>query len=375
LANTGEWDGDPWLLGVANGVVDLRTGKLRAGRPSDRITIHTNVSFDPSARCPRWEQAVNEIFEGNTEDVGFIRRAVGYSLSGDTSEQCLFPCYGEGSNGKSTFLETLRDVFGGYARNLPFSAFELKARSNIPNDIATLPGRRFVTAIETGDSIRLNEARLKALTGCDTTTARLLHREFFEFRPVAKFWLAFNHKPRVADDSHGFWRRVRLVPFKRRFDEGQADTRLPDKLRAEAQGILAWAVRGCIAWQAEGLGVPPDVRAATQAYREESDPLSEFLDEECIIDARARVRVGDFWASYDLWARQDSRERWPLDRRAFTQRMERRFKKDRKGHDRDWYWLGLCRKIDAQGQRIPTGADTRRAADTDLPISPITRPV
>ena len=375
LADTQDWDSNPWLLGVANGVVNLHTGKLRAGEQSDRITLHTDVAFDPSARCALWEQTVSEIFERIADVIGFVHRAVGYSLTGDTSEQCVFLCYGEGANGKSTFLETLRAVFGEYARNLPFSAFELRSRSNIPNDIATLPARRLVTAIETGDATRLNEARLKALTGCDTITARQLYKEHFEFRPAAEFWLAFNHKPRVADDSLGFWRRVRLIPFLRRFDDSEADKGLPDKLRGEAPGILAWTVRGCLAWQADGLGMPSAVKAATQAYREESDPLSEFLDEECIIDPKARATVADIWFAYNYWAQQDNRERWPLDHRSFTERMAKRFEKGRWGHARDRHWFGVCRKIDAQALGIPCGADTRADADADFNNPPTARPV
>jgi putative DNA primase/helicase len=195
----GGWDIDGLLTGVANGVVDLRTGTMRSGRPDDCITLHTNMAFDPDAKSPRWDRFLSEIFDGSSELISYVHRAVGYSLTGQTSEQCFFCCYGEGANGKSTFLNAIRNVLGSYAFNLPFSAFELADRSSVPNDVATLPGRRFVTAIETDESARLNEVRIKALTGGDVITARLLYREYFSFRPVAKFWLAFNHPPIVAD--------------------------------------------------------------------------------------------------------------------------------------------------------------------------------
>ena len=169
-------------------------------------------------RAPRFDRFLKEVFGDDTDLIGYIQRAVGYSLTGATAEQCFFCCYGDGANGKSTFLNAIRNVVGGYGCNLPFSAFELEARASIPNDVATLPGRRFVTAIETAESSQLNAARIKALTGSDPITARLLHREFFTFEPVSKFWLAFNHRPVVTDDSHGFWRRVHLIPFLRRFD-------------------------------------------------------------------------------------------------------------------------------------------------------------
>jgi putative DNA primase/helicase len=171
LADDGAgWDGDPWLLGARNGVVDLRTGALRHGKPTDRITLNTTVAFDPLARCERWMQFLNQIFLGDAELVAFVQRAVGYSLTGATREQCLFLCHGGGANGKSTFLETIRHVAGGYGWNLPFSVFELLGRDGIPNDVASLVGKRLVTAIETNEATRLNEARVKALTGSDTVS-------------------------------------------------------------------------------------------------------------------------------------------------------------------------------------------------------------
>jgi putative DNA primase/helicase len=188
------WDANPWLLGVPNGVVDLRTGQLSDGNQSDKITMHTNVPFNPSSKAPRWEQFFDQIFGGNQELIDYVQRAAGYSLTGDVSEQVLFLAYGTGANGKSTFLEVLRHIIGTYAYNLPFSAFELKARSAIPNEIAALSAKRFVTAIETNESAELNEGRIKALTGSDPITARFLYREFFTFIPTSKYWLAFNHK-------------------------------------------------------------------------------------------------------------------------------------------------------------------------------------
>lgn len=177
------WDSNPFLLGLRNGVLDLRTGQLRPAQPEDRITIHTPIPFAPKAHCPRFEQFLSEVFLGDSELVGFVQRAVGYCLTGNVSEQCLFLCYGEGANGKSTFLETIRYVFGGYAHNLPFSAFELAARSGIPNDLAGLVGKRLVTAVETSENARFNESRIKALTGGDRCTARFLYGEYFSFDP------------------------------------------------------------------------------------------------------------------------------------------------------------------------------------------------
>jgi putative DNA primase/helicase len=319
------WDADPWLLGVSNGVVDLRTGTLRAGSPDDRITLHTEVAFEPGARCPRWERFLDEVFAGDEDLIGYIARAMGYSLTGDTTEQCLFTCYGRGANGKSVFLTIARAMAGLYAANTPFSTFELRTHNSIPNDLAALAGRRMVTASETAEGTRLNESRLKALTGSDPITARFLHGEFFTYRPVAKFWLAVNHTPRVSDDSYGFWRRVRLIPFTRQFTM-DADRTLAEVLLGELPGILAWAVRGALAWQDRGLLPPDAVSAATEDYRTESDPLVEFVDGKCVVGEDVVVGATAAYRAYRAWALEAGlAERETLTATNFGGRMKSRF--------------------------------------------------
>jgi putative DNA primase/helicase len=355
LADSGmNWNSDHWRLGVANGVVDLRTGKLRDGLPTDRSTLHTRVEFNSSARCPRWEKFLSEVFGRDAELILYIQRALGYCLTGDMSEQCVFLCFGAGGNGKTTLLEAVRYALGDYAHNLPFSAFELKARTSIPNDVASLVGKRFVTAIETSESLRLNEQRIKMLTGGDVVSARFLYGEFFEFHPVAKFWLAFNHKPLVADDSHGFWRRIRLIPFLQEFCGKNNDKQLPDKLKEEAPGILNWIVEGCLKWQRDGLGVPTIVKEATGDYRDESDPIGEFVSDCCIVHTDASVSAANLWEEYQHYVRENGLS-YPLDRKMFTQRLETRgFKRGRAGHARTRMWVGVCRKVDAEAQHLPT---------------------
>ena len=358
------WDSDAYLLGVANGVVDLRTGMLREGRPSDCITLHTNVPFNPTAKCPRWEQFLSEIFNNDAELVDFIYRAIGYSLTGDTREQCLFLCYGEGANGKTTLFEALRYVLGDYAGNTPFSTLELKGRASIPNDVAALVGKRFVTAAETNEAVRLNEARVKALTGSDPIPARFLYGEWFNIRWTAKFWLAFNHKPLVSDDSYGFWRRIRLIPFPRKFAEEEADKELLSNLQAEAQGILAWAVRGCLAWQVHGLKPPTVVKDATQNYREESDSLEEFITERCIVEEEARTPKGRLWEEYQRWVKENGLH-CPLDRKGLSERLEQRgYEGVRVGHERTRCWKGLALRSETEAVSVPLGADTRTDADS-----------
>jgi len=344
LADPGDrWDTDPLLLGVRNGVLDLRTGKLRNGRPEDRVTMQAGADFDPDAECPRFDRFLLEVFQEDADLVDFVHRALGYTLTGDVREEVCFVCYGRGCNGKTKLLGAVRHAAGDYACDTPFSTLETSARASIPNDVAALAGRRLVTASETGEDRRLNEARIKALTGGDPITARFLYGELFTFQPVGKFWLGVNHKPRVRDDSAGFWRRIRLIPFGRSF-EGQEDRELEAKLANEAPGILAWLVRGCLAWQARGLEAPGSVTDATAGYREDSDPLAGFIDSACVVSPTASAKAGELYTRYTEWAAGEGlSERERLTSKVFGQRLSERFDRTRDNSGRIYIGIGVRR--------------------------------
>ena len=325
-----DWDQDVWVLNTPSGIVNLRSGTLRPARPDDHCLLITQAPFDPSALCPLWDHSITEIFNGDELLVTFFQRAVGYSLSGDTSEQVLFICYGGGANGKGTALNTLLHTMGSYGWNMPFSTLELHQRSAIPNDVAALVGRRFVTASETSEGARFNEARIKSVTGCDPLTARFLHGEYFSFEPVATFFLSVNHKPAVRDDTHAFWRRVRLIPFVRTFP---INRRLRPELEAEAPGILRWAVDGCLAWQREGLDPPAAVVAATDQYRAESDVLAEFFEGGCdLSDPTAETGAMDLFKHYVSWCDGNGVPRSDrLSLKVFGSKLRERFAHVRRG--------------------------------------------
>ena len=328
IADAGNgWDADPWLLGAPNGVLDLRLGTLRDGDPADRLTMVTGVAYSGAAVCPRWEQFLQEIFEGRAELIEWVQRFVGYSITGKVNEQILAVLHGAGANGKSTFLKVLSTVLGDYAWNMPFSTVELRQRSTIPSDLAALQGRRFVTASETNDGVQLNESRIKTLTGADTITARHLYSAHFQFQPTGKFWLAVNHKPTVRDDSHGFWRRLRLIPFTQCFDGAACDGDLDAKLLDEAPGILNWAIAGCMAWQRKGLDPAPEiVLAATLEYQDDSDPLRDFLEECCEMDGVVEVSASAVYEAYVKWCDRHKLSRDDrMSRRQFGSRMSERF--------------------------------------------------
>lgn len=359
ISDDGEgWDADPWLAGVANGVVDLRTGKLRAATQQDRITKFSPVVFDPAARCPRFDDFMREIFGGDTDLIAYVQKAVGYSLTGSTQEQCLFACYGEGSNGKSTFLEIILYVEGDYGVDLPFSVLEAKRHGSTPGEGVNLPGARFAKVVEVREGRRLDEARVKSWTGGDTITIRPLYRNSFSFAPSHKLWLAFNHKPEIADDSPAMWRRVRLIPFEHTFDLQRADKKLLEKLKAEAPGILNWAVAGCLAWQKDGLKAPAAVEQATRDYKDESDPLRPFFDDRCDLDAAFRVPKGELWNAYQDWCRVNRDK--PASRRVFADKMKSRgFGEGSTGVAR--YWTGLR-------LRATDGTDATGECFQDCPI-------
>ena len=344
IANIGGlWDQQPLLVGVPNGVLNLKTGRLRQGRPEDMLTLSTAVPYDCHATCPRWQQFLQEIFDGDMELIHYIQRALGYSLSGLTTEQAWWLLYGTGANGKSTFLNVVNHVLGDYARTIPFGAILLPERP-IPDEIAGLVGKRFVFASEAIEDRRLNEARIKSLTGGDPFPVRRLYEAWFEFRPTLKLWLCCNHLPSVKDTSFGFWRRVHVVPFTRRFTGDKRDPGLEQALIGEAEGILRWMVVGARSWLKDGLQPPDRIVLATQQYQEESDHLADFLSERCDIGGDLSVNASELYGQYSQWAASrnlPSAER--LTQTAFGRQVGDRFKKAHTRTGNAYHGLGLRR--------------------------------
>lgn len=336
------FDRDPWLLNVENGVLDLRTGELREHLRETLLTKLAAMPYEPAATCPRWNDFLDEIMDGQLELVHFLQRAIGYALSGDVSEHVVFLLFGTGANGKSTLLETLRHLWGDYARQADFATFLAKRdEPHVRNDLARLAGARFVTAVEAEEGRRFAEAQLKQLTGGDTITARRLYQEHVEFQPQFKLFLAANHKPAVWGTDYAFWRRIRLIPFSVRIPPERQDKDLRAKLLEERSGILNWALAGFHAWRTQGLAPPDAVLAATQTYQAEQDVVGDFLADRCTVSSNGKqvsVEKKTLYAAYENFCRDAGTEL--LSARTFNNRVAERGIVDRKAHGRR-LWLGL----------------------------------
>jgi putative DNA primase/helicase len=328
------WDEDPWLLGVKNGVVELRSGILRPGVREDYITQHVPVEYDMNAECPRFKRFLSEVTGGDKTLCDYLWRVMGYILTADVREQCTFMFYGRGSNGKSTLIKVLQWILGddpenGYAHTLDPEALQYNSGpASQSQSLAGIVGKRLLTASEISVR-RFNENRIKALAGGDRISARFLYQEPFHFQPVAKLVLSFNARPAARDDSDGFWRKVRMVPFREKFDPA-AEPDLEDTLRDELPGILAYAVQGVEAWLERGLEPPAAVSAETDRYREEADHLTQFIADAIIPASGERVKAGELYRTYNIWSdEQGLNSREKLSSTAFGRRMGELYERNR----------------------------------------------
>lgn len=389
-------DADPMLFNVQNGIIDLRTGKLR---DHDRKSMMTKISpakyvgrergalesggldgygFDLKTTAPTWHKFLERVTDSDQSLMSFLQRAAGYALTGDTSEHCLFFLHGDGRNGKSVFLNVLEHVLGDYgAAARPDVLMAKRYGEGIPNEIAALAGVRYVSTTETGSGKRFAEAMLKQYTGGDTISARFLHAEFFTFTPQFKIFLASNNKPIIRGQDTAIWERIYLIPFTVYISPEERDKQLTQKLKKEADGILAWAVEGCLMWQygdelwcesggrdgvGPGLNPPAAVRAATEEYRAEMDVLGDFIEDRCVLQLEARTKNADLWRAYMDWC-SDNKERYPLTRRDFRAALERRGLEQKRKRSR--YYLGIGLVEDGCGLQASLEGNYDDDEDTD----------
>jgi putative DNA primase/helicase len=316
IALTGnEWDKSPMLLGVNNGVLDLNTGDRREALPGEFIRKFAPVDWiGLNEPAPRWERFITQVFDGEMELVNFMQRLLGYCITGDTTEHRLPILYGEGRNGKSTLLEVLRAVLGDDLSHVTQADALMDTKrdgAGAQPFVYALNGRRLVWATESREGQRINEGLLKQLTGGDSITTRTLFSDVVTFRPTHKVMLLTNHKPHVNADSQSIWDRILLIPFENRFvdnpgpGEYKRDPRILETLQAEAGGILAWLVRGCLEWRHDGLNPPACVILATEDYRTAEDTLGEFIA-DCLIGGEGnQATAREIWTVYEQWKKDN----------------------------------------------------------------------
>ena len=298
-ATTEVWDRDPWLLNTPGGVVDLHSGIIQ---PHNRALAMTKITMaKPQGDCPIWRQFVATVTGGDKDLQDYLQRVAGYCLTGVTSEHALFFLYGTGANGKSVFANTLTAILGDYATVAAMDMFMATTSERHPTDMAGLRGARIVTSIETEQGRRWAESKLKALTGGDKITARFMRQDFFEFIPQFKLLVAGNHKPAIRNVDEAMRRRLHMVPFTITIPPANRDKQLPERLLAERDGILAWAVEGCLAWQRSGLRPPAAVMAATDEYFESEDAFGRWLDERCERGANDSETTAALFADWKTW--------------------------------------------------------------------------
>ncbi|WP_069839650.1 phage/plasmid primase, P4 family [Bacillus sp. F56] len=340
-------DSHKYLFNCENGVIDLKTGELL---PHDRDFLFTKISsvaYQKDADCPNWKAFLESIFideqgQPNYEIINFMQKAIGYSLTGDTTEQVMFFLFGNGRNGKSTFINTVQQLLGDYGRQTNSDTFiKKKNDSSINNDIARLDGARFVSAVESEEGQQLSESLVKQITGGEKMSARFLRQEYFEFTPEFKVFFTTNHKPIVKGSDEGIWRRIRLVPFTVTIPKEKVDKKLPQKLAAEMPGILRWAVEGCLKWQKEGLKEPEVIRKATEGYREDMDILGPYMSERCVVHPSAKIEAKELYKDYKNWCYEN--DEIELKNRAFYRQIEiRGFKKENGAKNKVFFYgIGL----------------------------------
>ena len=336
-----KFDTDKYLFNMLNGTYDLKNHLFLQHDKLNYITRQVGYNYDPDAQCPKFMKFMNRIFKSRKDKddiIDYIQRALGYSLTGEVSQQAIFLLYGSGANGKSTLIETQRMVTGDYGTTVDSTSLITKKNDSVRNDIARLPGVRFVSASENSKGTILDEELVKKLSGGDQVTARFLFQEEFQFYPHLKLWWAFNHPPGLNDFTHSLMRRLKLIPF----EEVISGKEIIDQSvllgwhREELPGIFNWELAGLKKFQKEGLKDIDAVKNAVKEFKEEQDILHEFIQDCCYIatdeDSLKRDIVTSssiLYRKYRTWA-QENNEKEMGPRKFSIEMKERGFKKSHK---------------------------------------------
>lgn len=349
-------DASPMLVGTPSGVIDLSTCTQREHRREDRITKRVACDYDPTARAPLWDSFVHRVMGGDAELIAYLQTLCGYMLSGQRGEHALPVLHGSGANGKSTFLATIQTLMGDYAGTASPGLLLARKDSDQLAAIAALRGLRLVVVSESGETERLDESRVKQITGGDRLTGRPLYQNFIEFTPTHIAVLQSNHRPRVNGTDDGIWRRLKLVPFAQTIPAAERDPELAQKLRAENAGILAWMVEGFRMYQRQGFKEPEAVRMATQDYRSASDAVGQFINERCNVGPEYTATATQIYMAYKIWCAEHGEN--CMTQRALGLKLSERggIESVRTTSARSWRGLGIASYAELgqlAGQVIP----------------------
>lgn len=313
---------------VRNCLISLKTGRTAEHDKKYMISKLAPVTYDENAKCPRWDRFIEEITCGDKSLQLYLQRMIGYCMTAYTKEQCMFFLYGNGSNGKSVFVDTIAYMLGEYAASCQPETVMMRDRNNTARgDLARLKGARMVVTSEPNDSCRLDEGIVKQMTGGteNKLTARFLYGREFEFSPEFKIVMSTNYKPVIKGTDNGIWRRVRLIPFTAEFTKENRDPQLTEKLRRELPGILNWAIAGAVGWCKEGLPPCAIIDEAGQEYRSEMDRVQQFLDDCTTRSESSSTQASTLYKCYKAWCSEQG-DRFPVGSTKFFMELKRRFK-------------------------------------------------
>ena len=324
-----DFDKHGLLFNTQSGYIDLNNGYLMAHSKSKYFTRISYADYNKDAECPRWLDFLDEIFQGNQELIDYLQRAIGYSLSADTTEQQMFILLGNGQNGKSVLLNVLNEVFGTYAMNMQPQSISVKNNQSGANqDIARLKGARFVTTTEPNRGMKLDEGIVKQITGGDTVTARFLYGKDFEYKPEFKIWMATNYKPIISGTDEGIWRRMAIIPFNYHVPKEKVDKKLTYKLKEEISGVLNWCIEGYQQWRLRGLDEPQIIQEQRHDYRSEMDIVQRWIEECCDVGQGYETQAKDLWDNFNEWIKY-SNEYDKFTAKRFYMELQKQFDKRR----------------------------------------------
>ncbi len=325
-----EFDADPYLINCLNGTYNLRDFTFREARWDDFLTMQTNFrhTINREVKSPRWEKFISEVTQQDDDKADFLQRALGYSILGLSNEECMFILHGKTTrNGKSTLLNTIETMLGDYAKVAPVGMIcrgnrEKDAEAASPT-LAGLKGKRFVTMSESNEYGKLDEEKIKQLTGGEEISARALYQSAITYKPQFTLWLSCNDLPMVTDKSLFASERIKVVEFNRHFSAKEQDTHLKDELCSQENmsGIFMWLVRGYIKYKERGLEMSEGLHEVVSKYERDNDIVLQFLEARCDKAADKNIRSKDLYNAFKIWAKSEGA--FVLSARKFNSEMER----------------------------------------------------